>query len=123
MGLTTAMERNSELVTVDAAAVLDQVASRLRQEALLPEETAVRIHSGRVHHGNKLPSSGVPASGDYVAQIAIRLQSLQSGLDSRVEAAVRNIGAAPPAALSLRGRIGATAIRVLRGLLWWQTRS
>src|SRR4051812_26463108 len=114
------MERNDELVTVDAAAIIDQVSSRLRQEALLPEHVAaVRIHTGRAHQWN----TPAAASGDSLAQIALRLRYLESGLQSRVEAAIRNLGAAPPSVLSLLGRFGAAAIPLLQRTLWWQTRS
>jgi hypothetical protein len=119
------MERNNELVTVDAASVLDQVSSRIRQEALLPEPgAAVRMHSGRVHYQwNTLTPSSVAAPDEDLTQLALRLRNLQSGLHFRIEAAIRNLGAAPPSAGSLRGRIGAAAILLLQRLLWWQTRS
>ena len=106
------------LVTVDAAAILDQVSSRIRQELLIPERgTAVRLYSGPAR------SAVAFEADDIFAEIALRLQALQISLNGELESAITGIAAAPPVAATLRGRLGAAAIAALQRVLWWYTRS
>jgi hypothetical protein len=109
---------DNPLVTVDAAAILDQVSSRIRQEALIPERgSAVRFYSGRVRGAIAMEAA------DAYAGTALRLQALQMSLNRELESAITRIGAAPPHAGTLRGRFGAAAIAALQRVLWWYTRS
>jgi hypothetical protein len=114
------MSPDDHLAPVDAAAILDQVSRRLRHDALLGTAGGgARFYTGGAHASLAVSSS----AGDEIAEIALRLQALQSSLDSGFVCAARRIGAAPPRAGSLRGRIGAAAIVTLQRLLWWYTRS
>jgi hypothetical protein len=125
---------SGELVTTDAAAIVEQVASRIRQEALIPErESAVRFYSGRARNrtsagpGRSLhapaepnPEGRLPAD---LAEIALRLEALQASLNADVINGIPRIGGCPSTAPTLRGRFGAAAVRILQRLLWWYTRS
>ena len=109
---------DNPLVPIDSAALILQVSSRLRQEALLPEPgSAVRFYSG--------PARGAVAleAADVFAETALRIQALQLSLSAELESAIARIAAAPPTAATLRGRLGAAAIAALQRLLWWYTRS
>ena len=109
---------DNPMVTVEAAAILDQVSSRIRQEALIPERgSAVRFYSGPAH------GAGALDAADVFAETALRLEALQASLNRELDSAIARIGAAPPGAATVRGRLGAAAIAVLQRLLWWYTRS
>ena len=109
---------DNPLVTVEAAAILDQVSSRIRQEELIPERgSAVRFYSGQAH------SAAALEAADVFAETALRLEALQASLNGELDSAIARIGAAPPGAVTLRGRLGAAAIAALQRLLWWYTRS
>jgi hypothetical protein len=111
-------EPHNPLVTVDAAAIFDQVSSRIRQEVLLPERgAAVRLYSGPARSAVTLEAA------DIFAETALRLQALQESINGELESAIARIGAAPPTATTLRGRFGAAAIAALQRVLWWYTRS
>jgi hypothetical protein len=100
-----------------------QVRRQLRREALFPQgNKAVRLYSGPP----RVWSSGGPSSNDYgndSEELADRLRDLHRSLDDRFANSSSEIGEMPAVAPTLRGKVGAVAIDILRRLMWWYTRS
>jgi hypothetical protein len=116
---------NAKLVPVDAEKLVRQVDLRLRLDVSEQLNGAVTFYSGLVHlnvshAGGSQRSSAVLGKED---EGAVRLEGLRQSLETDVAPAVADLGETPPRPATLRGFVGALAIRFLRPLLWWHTRS
>jgi hypothetical protein len=111
--------------TVEAEDIIDQVRRQLRREKLLPRRgAAIRFYSGGVVKSYRAASrKPAPPTSEDVEEIAERVQTLYTSLESSFAASAAQIGEVPPVTATVRGFFGRVAIGILQRLLWWYTRS
>jgi len=114
------MAISSQPVNSDAAQILDRIRAEVRFESAWPRVAA------RLYAGDRGACEVVVAAHrlSWVAdEVPEEIRRLYGLLERDMVIAMSRFGEMPPTPRTLRGLLGRAVVRVLRGLLWWYTRS